>query len=165
MIKVINYALGSKTYFEDEIKDYTDRHFVMAENLTTEDNYILLDLSDKANIFGSSIKLETIYNVGIDDFKGYFFLQAFDLGKEKREMLKKVAPKVLDDSFEHYTGKMTGGYFSTRMDHPQTHVMLTVWKTKEDLEAWLNSKEYAELKDYTNQQLRNFTEIFKTVED
>uniref|UniRef100_UPI0035CF5F8F hypothetical protein n=1 Tax=Bartonella sp. TT110JLCBS TaxID=3243578 RepID=UPI0035CF5F8F len=124
MIKVINYALGSKSYFNDEIEANPNRRFVMAENLTTEDNYILLDLSDQPNIFGSSIQLETTYNVGDDSFDGYFFLQAFDLNKEKREMLKKVAPKVLDESIKQFTGKMNGGYFAIRKDHPQTLVML-----------------------------------------
>lgn len=165
MIKVINYALGSKSYFNDEIETHPNRRFVMAENLTTEDNYILLDLSDQPSIFGSSIQLETIHNVGDDSFDGYFFLQAFDLNKEKREMLKKVAPKVLDESIEQFTGKMSGGYFATRKDHPQTLVMLTTWKTDEDLQEWLKSTTYAQLKDYTNQQLRNFTEVFKVVED
>lgn len=165
MIKVINYALGSKSYFDDEIKANPDRRLVMAENLTTEDNYILLDLSDRPTIFGSSIKLETTHHVGNDSFDGYFFLQAFDLAKETREMLKKVGPNVLDETYEKFANKISGGYFATRMDHPQTLVMLTVWKSEEDLKDWLNSPTYAQLKDYTNQQLRNFTEVFKTIEE
>ena len=165
MIKVINYALGSKSYFDDEIKANPDRRFVMAENLTTEDNYILMDLSDKPSIFGSSIKLETTHHVGDDSFDGFFFLQAFDLAKETRAMLKKDDPHVLDQTYDQFKDQMSGGYFATRMDHPQTLVMLTVWKTEDDLKNWLKSPIYAELKDYTNQQLRNFTEVFKTVEE
>lgn len=165
MIKTINYALGSRSYFNDEITANPDRRLVIAENLTTEDNYILIDLSDKTSIFGSSIQLETLYNVGNDLFDHFLFLQAFDLDNEKRAMLKKVGQKVLDDTIKNFDGKMEGGYFSTRMDHPQTLVMLTLWKTKEDLDQWLSSSTYHQLDDYINQQLRNFTEVFKVVED
>lgn len=165
MIKSINYALGSKSYFKDEIKSNPDRHFVMAENLTTEDNYILLDLSDRASVFGSSIELETVYNVGNDSFDDFIFIQAFDLDNEKRAMLRKIAPNVLDDSIEEFAGKMNAGYFTIRQDHPQTLVMLTTWKSDANLKAWLNSSSYSQLKDYTNQQLRNFTEVFKVIED
>ena len=165
MIKIINYALGSKSYFDDEIKANPGRRLVMAENLTTEDGYMLMDLSDEPSVFGSSIKLETIYHVGKDLFNNYFFLQTFDLDDEKRAMLKKVAPKVLEESFQKFAGKMDGGYFSTRMDHPQTLVMLTLWEKKEDLDEWLASSIYSQLDDYISQQLRNFTEVFKVVED
>lgn len=165
MIKIINYALGSKSYFDDEINANPERQLVIAENLTTEDSYILIDLSDKPSIFGSSIKLETLYNVGNDLFDHYLFLQTFDLDDEKRAMLKKVGPKVLDDTIQKFNGKMDGGYFLTRMDHPQTLVMLTMWKTKEDLDKWLSSDTYKQLNDYITQQLRNFTEVFKVVED
>ena len=105
MIKTINYALGSKSYFNDEITANPDRRLVIAENLTTEDNYILIDLSDKTSIFGSSIQLETLYNVGDDLFDHFLFLQAFDLDDEKRAMLKKVGPKVLDDTIKNFDGR------------------------------------------------------------
>ncbi|WP_295730186.1 hypothetical protein [uncultured Limosilactobacillus sp.] len=165
MIKVINYALGSKSYFDDEIKANPNRRLVMAENLTTEDNYILMDLSDQPSIFGMSIKLKTTHHVGNESFDGYLFLQAFDLPKETREMLREVGPKVLDETYEKFADKINCGYFATRMDHPQTLVMLTIWQSEEDMKDWLGSSTYNKLKDYTNQQLRNFTEVFKTVEE
>ena len=52
MIKIINYALGSKSYFDDEIKANPGRRLVMAENLTTEESYMLIDLSDEPSVFG-----------------------------------------------------------------------------------------------------------------
>lgn len=165
MTKVINYALGSKSYFEEEVLANHDRHFIMAKNLNSDDNYILIDPSDLPSVFGSSIELEIMHHVGNDDFSGYIFLQAFDLNKEKREMLKKIAPKVLDQSIQSFNGKMAAGYFATREDHPQTLVMLTVWESTDDLEEWFDSSVHGQLKEYTNEQLRNYTEIFKVVND
>lgn len=165
MIKVINYALGSKSYFDEEIANHNDRKLVLAENLTTGDSYILLDLSDKPSFFGDSIQLKTVHNVGKDNFDHYFYVQAFDLDKEDHEMLDEVAPDVLDDSIKNFSGKMDCGYYCQRLDHPQTMVMVTTWRSQDDLEHWLNSSAYEPLKPYTNQQLLNFTELFKTVED
>lgn len=165
MTKVINYALGSKSYFADEMAAHPDRQFITAENLTTGDSYIMLDLSDQPSIFGSSIQLEVKHTVGQNKFDKFFYLQAFDLDKENREMLNQVAPDVLDNSIKTFQGKMDGGYYCQRKDHPQTMVMLTTWKSRSDLEEWLASSSYQPLKEYTNQRLLNFTEVFKVVED
>lgn len=165
MVKVINYALGSKDYFHDEMGQHPDRPLILAKNMTTQASYILLDLSDQPSFFGSSIKLNVINHVGNDNIDKFIFLQAFDLDKENREMLNKIAPNVLDNSLQNFSQQMEGGYYCQREDHPQTMVMVTTWRSHSDLDKWLTSSCYAPLKEYTNQRLLNFTEVFKVVKD
>lgn len=164
MIKTINYALGSKSYCDYEVKSNPDRNLIMAENITTEDSYMLLDTTGKPSIFGDSIQLSTLNHIGDDKFSGYFYLQAFDLEQEKREMLKEVIPDVLENTHSQFKGYMTNGLLCQRLDHPQTLIMITVWSGRAPFREWLNSDVHKKLDDYTNQQLLNFTELFKVVE-
>lgn len=163
MLKQINYSAGPKSYFEEQINDNPDRRFVLAENLNTEDNYFLLDLSGKKSIFEDSITLRSLYSIGNDRFNGYLFYQAFDLRTEDRELLQKVAPTVLEKT-KDYSNELNTGYLFERVDHPQTTVMITTWDTEKALDDWLNSPIYHELDDFISKRLRNFSEKFRVTE-
>lgn len=164
MTDKIILTFGSPDNLKQLMTDNADRQFAYLQEDKHEDKFALLDLSGRESIFDYGITLRPFKEVGKIEFRGLIRYESFRLGKHDKELFRKKASEMLDNSEKD---GMVGGLLCTRDDVKQRTILITLWIDRDKMDAWRNGKDYDDIVEFTARSARNdhFTEVYHLADE
>lgn len=164
MTDKIILTFGSPDNLKQLMTKHPDRQFAYLEEAKHEDKFALIDLSGKDSIFDFGIVLRKLTAVGNTEFRGIVRYESFRLGKHDKELFRKKATKMLNDS---ENDGMVGGMLCSHDDAKQRTILITMWNDRDKMKAWRNGGTYQEIVEFAERSPRNdhFTEIYRLADN
>lgn len=163
MLTKISFTFGSRQILQGIIDNNPDRKFKLMQASTHSNKLALFDLSNKDSIFKTPVELTVLDETLNSNYNGLFYYQSFQVNADRQQVLYNSLQKIIDDK----PGKMNAGLMTSVANKAEstTLVLLTAWKSFEDLTAWKSSESFSNLTSFTTMGSDNYyyDEIYRSI--